>query len=211
MKNTKILFNCNKRTFLARLLSVLGVSLILHNSVEGSDTNKIKAAEALVREIYSEIFKIVKEDSSNSSQGKKLAILFNNYADVPIIARTVLGSPWRQLSEAQKIHFIGAFRNYLTKKYAAQFSEFLGAEMMVERSRDSGGRAGVLVETRLLMPGSPTIKVAWQVSDGSGTLKLVDVKIEGISMLTTERGEIRSKLEKQNGNVTALSNTLEKY
>ena len=211
MKNTKILFNCNKRTFLARLLSVLGVSLILHNSVEGSDTNKIKAAETLVREIYSEIFKIVKEDSSNSSQGKKLAILFNNYADVPIIARTVLGSPWRQLSEAQKTQFIGAFRNYLTKKYAAQFSEFLGAEMMVERSRDSGGRAGVLVETRLLMPGSPTIKVAWQVSDGSGTLKLVDVKIEGISMLTTERGEIRSKLEKQNGNVTALSNTLEKY
>ncbi len=201
----------NKRMFLATTIIFACITAISITPLKASASTKVKKAEALVETIYKNIFTIIKDDTVSSSQEKKLMILFNKYADVPIIARTVLGSPWRKLSKKEKVKFTSSFRNYLTKKYAAQFSEFSGAEMMVERSRDSGGRAGVLVETRLLMPGSPTIKVAWQVSDGSGSLKVVDVKIEGVSMLTTERGEIRSKLENKNGNVSALSTELERY
>ena len=68
-----------------------------------------------------------------------------------------------------------------------------------------------MVETRLLMPGSSPIKVGWQVSDASGTFKMIDVKIEGISLLTTERGEIRNQLSKEGGSVSRLSRSLLNY
>jgi ABC-type transporter MlaC component len=42
------------------------------------------------------------------------------------------------------------------------------------------------------------------VSDGSGSLKLVDLRVEGISMLSTERQEFRSKLKKFEGSIDDL-------
>ena len=137
--------------------------------------------------------------------------LFDRHADVPIIARAVLGSPWRKLNQNERNSFINAFRQYLAKKYTAQFSEFAGAEMLIEKSRDSGGKAGIMVETRLLMPGSAPIKVGWQVSDASGVFKMIDLKIEGISLLTTERGEIRNQYSKEGNSINKLINSLLNY
>ena len=82
---------------------------------------------------------------------------------------------------------------------------------MIEKSRDSKSKAGIMVETRFLMPGSTPIKVGWQVSNASGNYKMIDVKIEGVSLLTTERGEIRNQLSKEAGSVSKLSESLSKY
>ena len=172
---------------------------------------RIKTAEALAKTIFQNIFEIMGMPSTEMKKRKALVKLFDKHADVPIIARAVLGSPWRQLSKGDRSNFIKAFRQYLAKKYTAQFSEFLGAKMMIEKSRDSGGKAGIMVETRLLMPGSSPIKVGWQVSDASGIFKMVDVKIEGVSLLTTERGEIRNQLSKEGGSVSRLAQALLDY
>ena len=172
---------------------------------------RIKKAEFLANTIFQNIFEIIGKTNSDVQKRIALVKLFDKHADVPIIARAVLGSPWRQLNKKERTNFTGAFRQYLAKKYTAQFSEFLGAEMMIEKSRDSGGKAGIMVETRLLMPGSSPIKVGWQVSDASGTFKMVDVKIEGVSLLTTERGEIRNQLSKEGGSVSKLAQSLLEY
>ena len=62
----------------------------------------------------------------------------------------------------------------------------------------------MLVSSIVAVPGNPSLKVVWQVSDGSGSLKLVDMRVEGISMLSTERQEFRSKLKKFNGSIDDL-------
>ena len=174
-------------------------------------STRIKKAEVLAKTIFQNIFEIMSMPSNEMKKRKALVKLFDKHADVPIIARAVLGSPWRQLNKGDRSNFIQAFRLYLAKKYTAQFSEFIGAKMMIEKSRDSGGKAGIMVETRLLMPGSSPIKVGWQVSDASGIFKMVDVKIEGVSLLTTERGEIRNQLSKEGGSVSKLAQALLDY
>ena len=62
----------------------------------------------------------------------------------------------------------------------------------------------MLVSSIVAVPGNPSLKVVWQVSDGSGSLKLVDLRVEGISMLSTERQEFRSKLKKFEGSMDDL-------
>ena len=62
----------------------------------------------------------------------------------------------------------------------------------------------MLVSSIVAVPGNPPLKVVWQVSDGSGSLKLVDLRVEGISMLSTERQEFRSKLKKFEGSIDDL-------
>jgi len=182
----------------------------LPRKTEAKD-KRIQKAEALTKNIFQSIFKVIGGPGNEYQKRNGLVKLFEKHADVPIIARAVLGSPWRQLNSVERANFIDAFRQYLAKKYTAQISEFLGAKMMIERSRDSGSKAGIMVETRLLMPGSSPIKVGWQVSDATGRFKMIDVKIEGISLLTTERGEIRNQLSKEGGSISRLSTALLNY
>ena len=186
-------------------------SFFINFDFANSQSARIKKAELLSKKIFNELFIIISQNSSENSKKKSLLNLFDRYADVPIIARAVLGSPWRQLNQNERSNFINAFRKYLAKKYTAQFSEFLGAEMLIEKSRDSGGKAGIMVETRLLMPGSAPIKVGWQVSDASGTFKMIDIKIEGVSLLTTERGEIRNQYSKEGNSIKKLIGSLLNY
>ena len=189
----------------------LSVSTLSFPQYLEAKSTRIKKAEVLAKTIFQNIFEIMSMPSTEIKKRKALVKLFDKHADVPIIARAVLGSPWRQLNKGDRSNFIQAFRQYLAKKYTAQFSEFIGAKMMIEKSRDSGGKAGIMVETRLLMPGSSPIKVGWQVSDASGIFKMVDVKIEGVSLLTTERGEIRNQLSKEGGSVSRLAKALLDY
>ena len=101
-----------------------------------------------------------------------------------------------------------AFSNYLIKKYGSQFSEFSGAKMIISKSSDVGKR-GVLVFSRFMMPGSTPIAVNWQLWDGSGDLKLIDIIIEEISMLTMEREEIKNRLQKNSRSVPKLIDDLD--
>ena len=211
-KNQKIKENLKtRRSFSLSLTFLVMSSLLVKTNYVYAKSARIKKAELLSKEIFNNIFSVVNQKSSNETKRKSLLKLFDKYADVPIIARAVLGSPWRQLSDNERSKFVDAFRKYLAKKYTSQFSEFAGAEMLIEKSRDSGGKAGIMVETRLLMPGSAPIKVGWQVSDASGAFKMIDVKIEGISLLTTERGEIRNQYTKEGNSIDKLMNSLLNY
>ena len=79
--------------------------------------------------------------------------------------------------------------------------------MTVERSIDAGKR-GILVHTRLIMPATSPISVKWQVWRKNEKLKLVDIIIEDISMLTMEREEIKNRLAIHRNNVRLLIDDL---
>ncbi len=191
-------FHKVKRIFIFLFLFITILSPI------SSFADKIKSSQSLVTDIYRELSIIAELNLTESEQKKKLVFLFDKYVDVKIIARAVLGGAWRQASNSQKDKFISAFKEYASNKYGKQFSEFRGTKLKIQKSKDTGTKAGVLVSSYLTVPGRDSIKVIWQVSDGSGFVKLIDIKVEGVSMLSTERQEIRSKLKKASGSINKL-------
>ena len=155
----------------------------------------------MVAKLYNDLVDTSMKEMSIDEQKKELEMLFQKYVDIPIIARAVLGKSWREANNDQRTLFVNAFKNYVSNKYGRQFSEFKGTTLKVVKSRDTLTKAGVLVSTVVVVPGNPSLKVVWQVSDGSGSLKLIDLRVEGISMLSTERQEFRSKLKKFDGSL----------
>jgi phospholipid transport system substrate-binding protein len=166
--------------------------------------DKIVFSQQLVEELYGELVATSMEELSNDKQKKELRKLFQKYVDIPIIARAVLGKSWRDANSDQRKRFIYAFKTYVSNKYGKQFSEFKGTTLQIIKSRDTLTKAGVLVSTEVVVPGNTPLSVVWQVSDGSGSLKLIDLRVEGVSMLSTERQEFRSKLKKLNGSLDDL-------
>ena len=186
--------------------SILLCSLFLLNlfSFQKLYADRIIQSQQLVENLYSDLVSTSMKELSVDEQKRELKNLFQKYVDIPIIARAVLGKSWRDANSDQRKRFIDAFKGYVSNKYGRQFSEFKGTTLEIVKSRDTLTKAGVLVSTEVVVPGNPPLKVVWQVSDGSGALKLVDLRVEGISMLSTERQEFRSKLKKFNGSLDDL-------
>ena len=166
--------------------------------------DRILQSQQLVENLYSDLVAISMKELSIDEQKTELKKLFQKYVDIPIIARAVLGKSWRLANSDQRKRFINVFKTYVSHKYGRQFSEFKGTTLEIIKSRDTLTKAGVLVSTIVVVPGNPSMKVVWQVSDGSGSLKLIDLRVEGISMLSTERQEFRSKLKKFEGSMDDL-------
>ncbi len=160
-------------------------------------------AQALVSQISSELTQMVNSGRSQSQMYTGFEGILSKYADTQAIGASVLGPPWRSASAAQKKAFIAAFQHYLSRRYGKQFGEYKSAEIKVTGAKD-GGRVGVLVNTKVVRPGQEDVAVDWQVSSGSGSPKVVNLVIEGVSLLASERAEIGARLDAAGGSLDKL-------
>ena len=160
-------------------------------------------AAALVTTLAAEVTKLINSGQSESRLYAAFEGILSRYGDMPAVAASVLGPPWRSASAAQKQQFVAAFQSYLARRYGGQFRDYRNARIEVKGTRD-GGKAGTLVQTVVLRPGQETIAVDWQVSDRSGSPKVVNLVIEGVSMLANERAEVGAMLEAARGDLNAL-------
>jgi phospholipid transport system substrate-binding protein len=160
-------------------------------------------AVALVARLAGELMQLVNSGRGEAQIYAGFEGVLARYADMPAVAASVLGPPWRGASAAQKRGFVAAFQHYLARRYGKQFREYRNARIAVAGSRD-GGKAGVLVGTRVLRPGQEAIAVDWQISDRSGSARVVNLIIEGVSMLASERAQVGAMLDAQRGSIDGL-------
>ncbi|MCF6272299.1 MAG: ABC transporter substrate-binding protein [Rhodobacteraceae bacterium] len=162
-------------------------------------------ASSYVQRVIDDVLEIINSNQSEAQILRRFKQVFTSYADINNIAQRVLGPPYRSLGARQKQAFSDAYGNYLSSKYGRQFRGYRGASIEIIRTNNLGGRKGVLVYSQVRQPGQSPFALDWQVSDGSGQTKLVDLIIEGIQLVSTERSEMRALLEAQRGDVGALT------
>jgi phospholipid transport system substrate-binding protein len=165
-------------------------------------------AEALVSSLAAEVTTLINSGQSAGQVSNGFSRILSKYADMPAVAASVLGPPWRGASAGQKQAFISAFQGYVAAKYGGQFRDYQNASITVLGSRD-GGRAGVLVQTRAARPGQSPVAIDWQVSARSGSPKVVNLVIEGVSMLASERAQVGAMLDAAGGSIDGLTRSLQ--
>lgn len=192
--------NINRRTLLTATAAAVGVASLSGRAFALTEAQSV----ALIQQVSAEVQRIINSGSSESRMMADFENIFKNFGDVPRIAGTCLGVAWRSASSAQKQRYVPAFQRYISRKYGRQFRSFAGATITIVRSRDTGNR-GVLVETSIDTPTSAPFITEWHVIDAGGRPKFFDMRIEGISLITTERAEIGAMLEAVRGDVDQLT------
>lgn len=161
------------------------------------------AAQSFVVGLAGELTALIDSGRGDAQMYSAFEGILARYADMGAIAASTLGPPWRSASAAQKQGFVAAFQRYLSRRYGKQFRDYKNARIDVTGAKD-GGKAGILVQTKVVRPGDEDIAVEWQVSDRSGAAKVVNLIIEGVSMLANERAEVGAMLDAQRGSLDAL-------
>ena len=164
-------------------------------------------ATTLVDALVGDINKVIGSGKSEAAMISDFETIFDTYADVPIIARTALGADWRRATDSQRTRFVTAFRSYVASKYGRRFREFIGGRIEVREAATVPN--GVEVRAMAILQGQSPFEVSFVISDGSGRPKFINLFIEGINMITSERTEIGSMLDRRRGDIDGLISDLE--
>lgn len=157
-------------------------------------------AEALIDKVVADINRIIASGKSEAAMIRDFEKVFANYADVGRIALLVLGPDGRAASAAQKRAFTQAFQGYVGRKYGKRFREFIGGRIEVQGAR--AVKSFYEVQTMTTISGHAPFEVVFIVSDQNG--RFIDMKIEGISLVKSERSEIGAMLDRRRGDLDKL-------
>lgn len=161
-------------------------------------------AETLISKTVQDINAIINSGKSETSMYRDFERVLVNYADMPNIARSVLGPPARSASTAQLNAFTEAFQGYIARKYGSRFREFIGGKIEVKKTQKINSIYDV--SCTAVLRGEAPFAISFIVADRSG--KFIDLTIEGISLLKSERAEIGAMLDKAGGNIDRLTASL---
>lgn len=161
-----------------------------------------EAAKRLVDKTVSDVNAIINSGKSESAMLKEFEKLFVRYADVPTIARSVLGTAARSATKAQMSAYTSAFQGYISRKYGRRFREFEGGKIEVAEARAVKSYYEVISTAKL--KGQAPFEVRWHVSDKSGKSLFFNIIIEGVNMLASERTEMGALLDQRKGDLDRL-------
>jgi phospholipid transport system substrate-binding protein len=141
---------------------------------------------------------------------KRFKILLNENFAVKTIARYVIGRYWKRATKSQKEEYLSLFQEMLAVSYVNRFSEYAGENLIVTKSSISNDK-DVVVHSQIVRDGTQPVSVDWQVrSKDNINFKIVDIKVEGVSLGKTQKSEFSSVIRQNGGKVEGLLAVLRK-
>ncbi len=166
-----------------------------------------KFIEALTKEAISTL---TGRDISRSERADRFRALMLKAIAVKGIAKFVLGRHWRRATNGEKKEYLQLFEDLLVVTYADRFVKYSGEKLLVKKAEMRGERDALVHTTMVRVDGSKALKVDWRVRIKDGKYKIVDIMVEGISMIMTQKSEFASFIKRNGGKIDALLDELRK-
>ena len=114
--------------------------------------------------------------------------------DLNLISKFVLSKAWKNASDEQKESYLIAFKDYFVSSYANKLDQYAGEKVDVVGSQEAGKY--VIVESNIIREGTDTLKInlKWRLLNKDNQIKIIDLNIEGISLVIAQREEFLSFL-----------------
>ena len=173
-----------------RGIGLLAAVALLASAVNTRALEEADAA-AFIRSLGERTVNLLRDSSDDrEALTRGTAELLDETVAVDVMARLALGRSWRQADEAQRQTYVELCRDYILGTLAYRFASYTGSErFVITGTRLAGGDA--IVASRIEYVGYPPLILEWRVR-GDGQPRIVDVAVEGVSMMLTFRSEFDS-------------------
>jgi phospholipid transport system substrate-binding protein len=131
---------------------------------------------------------------SDSERTSSFTELVMSSIDLNLISKFVLSKAWKNASDEQKENYLIAFKDYFVSSYANKLDQYTGEKVDVIGSQEAGKY--VIVESNIVREGTDTLKInlKWRLLNKNNQIKIIDLNIEGISLVIAQREEFQSFL-----------------
>lgn len=193
-----------------RVFLTILASLLLFTTSAKAD--RIAASNEVVISMVEAAQAILRDTNLDETQTRiALKETLNKYFDVPGITRATAGQYWRKATAEQQQRYTELFTDVLTNLASGQFEWLSGLEFVPTKSTEKGPKM-VLVGGRIVdrTGVEPDAIVNWRVATREGQVPaIIDIEVENISLLITQRQENQAIIRKNGGDFGALITSLE--
>lgn len=191
-------------TTLTRFLSLIILITITTNPVIAS----AKTAESFITSLGEEVLQIASNKGLNTTQKEqKISSMFKKNIDFQWIGGFVLGKHKRSASTEQITRYNKAYEGFIVRSYGSRFKDYAGETFKIISSAPQGAGKH-LVKTEIIRPAESNILVDYKVKKAGSSFKVYDIIVEGVSLITTQRSEFNSVINRKDLNT--LISALEK-
>ena len=170
---------------------------------------KIEQSKYFVENLGKQV--IEKVSNVNLSESERIVNFRNLYLDSfdnYYISRFVLGQYWKRLDSNMRKQFVKSFNDYIVTTYAPKFKGWEGTFEATDSLLENNYYN---VKMNVLNKDGPTLKFMWKIYlDKNKNFKILDVNIDGVSMLVTQRAEFMSVIKNNPKGVIGLIEAMEK-
>lgn len=163
------------------------------------------APDVLVKNTANDVLEIIKKDKDiQSGDMTKITALAEEkilpHFDFDTMSKSVLGKSWRDASKDQQTQFVAQFRTLLVRTYASALAKYRNQTIEYKPLRADPSDTRVVVKTQIVQAGGPPLPVDYTLKLTGDEWKVVDVTIEGVSLVTNYRGQFANELKQTDMN-----------
>lgn len=155
-----------------------------------------KGPTAYIEELGHRVISVIQNSESESERMQQFREMFAQNFDVQAIAKFVIGRYWQSATPEQRQEYLEVFRDYVLAAYGSQFARYSGVTFQVLEQRALSGNDS-LVTAQIIRPNEEPLRVSFRVRDTGGKFTIVDVAVEGVSLLVTKRSEFSSVISRE--------------
>ena len=151
----------------------------------------------VVARTVDEVLAVLK-DAALTPEARKERIVQIAYArfDFPTMSKLVLARYWKRFDAAQREEFQKEFKSFLARRYGDRIDRYEQESVEITGERTEK-RGDATVATLIKSPkASAPIVVDYRLRKREGTWRVIDVKIEGISLVSNYRDQFHEVLSR---------------
>ena len=171
------------------------ILLLFCNLNFASHSSNFLEEENFVTSFADSAISILSNDTiSDAEKTSSFTELVMSSIDLNLISKFVLSKAWKNASDEQKENYLIAFKDYFVSSYANKLDQYTGERVDVIGSQEAGKY--VIVESNIIREGTDTLKInlKWRLLNKDNQIKIIDLNIEGISLVIAQREEFQSFL-----------------
>ena len=184
-----------------KIFSVITFFIIINNVFASS----FSAEKDFVSNFADSAINILSDNEIlEGEKNSKFTDLVMSAIDLNLISKFVLSKTWKNATDDQKERYIQAFKDYFINSYANKLDQYSGEQVQVVDAEEAGKY--VIVNSFIYREGTDTLKInlKWRLLNRDNEIKIIDLNIEGISLIIAQREEFQSFLANNEGDLEKL-------
>jgi len=153
---------------------------------------------AVVQQTADEVVAVLADKGLNAAQKRsKVEQIVYAHFDFTTLSKLVLARNWKQLSPTQQHDFVEEFKRHLSVTYGRNVETYNNERAVITGDREEKD-GDWTVKTKILRPSAADILVDYRLRKQDGTWQVIDVIIEGVSLVANFRSQFQEILTSSN-------------
>lgn len=199
-----------------RSFAALALFMVVTFSTSAANADShVERSSAFIRALADRALENITDESlSDEQRTENFRALFREGFAVDGIARFVTGRYWRSATKSEREQYLVLFEDVIVSEWSDRlFSQYDGQRFEIVDGTDAtppnSEEKVALVETDLYTDPTTALSIEWRVASRGELMKITDVKVNGVSLATTQREDFTSHASKNGRKFSAIIEKLQ--